>query len=172
MEEGRIYWGEGFNGANILEVASALLYIEDMRHALRIMESWWVAVDNRISQDVFLNFPTGHVVSGTSKTQPSSSTSTPNIVAYRNKRLAGLLPPIRNHFQFRRALVIRNAISATFHVPNPSEQAMDLFFKFPTTCTTSTRWTSLFRGDFPTLPSKHQGLSLGWRRLSKPWYDH
>ena len=83
---------EDFNGANMLEVASALLYIEDMRHAL--IESWWAAVGNktvcvapaiachfRIFQGVFLNCPSGHVVSDTTKTEPSSSTSTLNIVA-------------------------------------------------------------------------------------------
>ena len=40
------------------------------------------------------------------------------------------------------------------YVPDPSKQAMDLSFKFPPTCTKSTRWTSLFRGDFPTFPAR------------------
>ena len=42
------------------------------------------------------------------------------------------------------------------YVPDPSKQAIDLswsFLRILPTCTISTRWTWLFRGDFPTFPS-------------------
>ena len=83
---------EDLNDANLLEVASALLYIEDMQHVLRIMvggcgqqcmrgsghcKSFY---DFRDFQGVFLHGPNRHVISRTSKTEPFSSTSTVSIV--------------------------------------------------------------------------------------------
>ena len=78
----------GLNGASIL--ASALPYIQDMRFALRIMvggcgqEECMRGSGHRKSfQDIpgcILELPYRHVVSGTSKTGPSSSTSTLSIV--------------------------------------------------------------------------------------------
>ena len=100
-----------------------------------------------------------HVVSRTSKTETFSSTSTLSTLAFRLTRLTGLLLPVQKHFQFRKALVIRNATSATVHsryVPDPSKQAIDLswsFLRILPTCAMNTRRTWLFRGDFPTFPS-------------------
>ena len=46
--------------------------------------------------------------------------------------------------------MIRNATSATFQVcPGPQQRGF-LSFKFPPTRTMNTRWTWLFRSDFPT----------------------
>ena len=78
---------EDLNDANVLEVASALMYIEDHGGWLsgcgqeKVCLAPAIASHFRIFQDVFLNWPSGHVASGTGKIDSSSSTSTLSIVA-------------------------------------------------------------------------------------------